>query len=602
MATQGLLNPDGGEQGLLGSIGNALSRMSPATQGLLATGFGLLAGRGSRANVIGQAGLAGLSAYGGAQDDELRRRYMQQQMDASAANAELTKARTQKTTALMDNLQRWMGPMAGVQDANASTIAQTGNLAPTVGNARIQGDALRQVRGADPLYGIPREALQADLTFNDGKGIAEMLFKRGTPNIDFVNGVAVDKSTVRPGFSVPTVSQDGRASQVLQDPTAPNGFRVVAPPGAMETYGAYRGIDERAKAALDPLKVYNPDTRREEYVPRTDVVGSGGGAAPAGGVPGLPAPLRNNNPGALMPGGKMAQFATPEEGLRAMDANLQAYAGRGINTLRGVISRWAPPSENNTEAYIAAASQRLGLKPDQQIDLGNPVVRHALSTALMLHENGPAGVFGAGQPQPSRPQRYAAGPSSLESAQGKYDEEVQRDFAARRKSIFDAGEVAGGRINDYQRLGQLLAQHDGGALSPKGLEIAKTLNSLGMNVDPFLPNKEAATSLANKMALDLRNPAGGAGMPGAMSDSDRQFLQQMVPNLTTSAEGRRLMVSYAVAIEQRKQQVAQFARNFEGKHGRLDNEFYDQLTAWSKANPLFKQAQKPQSRGATGAW
>lgn len=588
--TNGLLDYG---KGLLG----AFSDMTPATQGLLAAGFGLLGGRGTRLQAIGQAGMAGLQGYSAARDDEFRRQYMQQQMATAAANAALTRAKTQKTNALLDNLQSWMGPDAGRQEANAQTVQQTGSLSPTVANGRVQGDALRRVQAINPLYGVPREAIQADLAFNDGKGIADMLFKRGAPNIDFVNGVAVDKNATRPGFSVPTVSQDGRASQVLPDGSAPGGFRVSAPPGAMETYAGYRNLDEAAKAGYDPVKVWNPQTRREDYVSRSEVVGSGQAGLS------LPAPMRNNNPGALMPGGKLAQYATPDEGLRAMDGNLKAYADRGINTLQGVISRWAPPNENDTASYVAAASQRLGIKPDQRIDLRNPAVRQAVATAIMLHENGPAGVFGAGGQQPQQA-RYAAGPSTVESAQGKYDEEVQRDLAGRRKSIYDAGEVAGSRINDYQRLGELLAQHDGGALSPKGLQIAKTLNSLGMNVDPMLGNKEAAEALSSKMALDLRNPAGGAGMPGAMSDSDRQFLQNMVPNLSTSASGRRQMVGYAVAIEQRKQQVSQFARNYEQKYGRLDNGFFEQLQAWSSANPMFKQPARLQARdnGANGSW
>jgi hypothetical protein len=41
---------------------------TPAGQGLLAAGFGALAGRGSRTQAIGQGGLLGLQAYSGAQD------------------------------------------------------------------------------------------------------------------------------------------------------------------------------------------------------------------------------------------------------------------------------------------------------------------------------------------------------------------------------------------------------------------------------------------------------------------------------------------------------------------------------------------------------
>ena len=109
-----------------------------------------------------------------------------------------------------------------------------------------------------------------------------------------------------------------------------------------------------------------------------------------------------NNPGNLRPVGSSTgfqQFNTPEAGIAASDANLQAYGKKGINTLRGAISRWAPPSENDTEAYIADVSKRIGINPDQTIDLNNPVQRHLINSAMMLHEQGPKGIFAqASQP------------------------------------------------------------------------------------------------------------------------------------------------------------------------------------------------------------
>lgn len=79
-----------------------------------------------------------------------------------------------------------------------------------------------------------------------------------------------------------------------------------------------------------------------------------------------------------------------EEGIKSIDENLKAYGSKhGINTLRGVISRWAPPSDNNdTETYIKNVSQKTGIKPDDKIDLSNPVIRHILSGPIILQEKG----------------------------------------------------------------------------------------------------------------------------------------------------------------------------------------------------------------------
>lgn len=108
------------------------------------------------------------------------------------------------------------------------------------------------------------------------------------------------------------------------------------------------------------------------------------------------APIRNNNPGAMMPGGKLAQYKTPEEGLAALDGNLKRYGQGGVNTISGVISKWAPPNENDTAGYIAAVARRLNIPADQKIDLSNPYTRHALSAAITVQENGNRTVFKPG--------------------------------------------------------------------------------------------------------------------------------------------------------------------------------------------------------------
>jgi hypothetical protein len=102
------------------------------------------------------------------------------------------------------------------------------------------------------------------------------------------------------------------------------------------------------------------------------------------------------NPGNLRPSGSATgfqQFKTPEEGISAVDKNLQSYGKKGINTLRDVISTWAPPSENDTNAYIKNASQRIGIDPDAPIDLSDPVQRHLVSAAIISHEQGPRNIF-----------------------------------------------------------------------------------------------------------------------------------------------------------------------------------------------------------------
>lgn len=136
--------------------------------------------------------------------------------------------------------------------------------------------------------GIPRDAIIADYIKNGGKGIADMLMKRGTPDMQVSNGYAYDKNKLGSGF-MPSLStsQDGKTSMVR---IGQDGLPVVSSPqGALDTYNSYQG----AQAAFKPIKIYNPATGREEFTNEGAVVRpqpqhSGGGYA--GGSAGAAAP------------------------------------------------------------------------------------------------------------------------------------------------------------------------------------------------------------------------------------------------------------------------------------------------------------------------
>jgi hypothetical protein len=168
-----------------------------------------------------------------------------------------------------------------------------------------------------------------------------------------------------------------------------------------------------------------------------------------------------------------------------------------------------------------------------------------------------------------------------------YDTDMGKAYAERYKAINNAGFLAPTQIAKLQRIGQLLDDHDGGKFSNNGLALAQYANSLGIKIDPKLGNKEAAAALSNEVALTLRDPSTGAGMPGAMSDADRQFLASMAPGLGQSKEGRQQMINAGVALQKRNMQVMQMASKYQRKYGRVDDGFYTQLQDWADRNPLF---------------
>ena len=90
--------------------------------------------------------------------------------------------------------------------------------------------------------------------------------------------------------------------------------------------------------------------------------------------------VRNNNPLNIRIGNnwlgevekptdhQFEQFKEMKWGVRAAFIILRNYIRRhGLNTVRKIITRWAPGNENNTAAYIKTVCERTGYEPDQRL-------------------------------------------------------------------------------------------------------------------------------------------------------------------------------------------------------------------------------------------
>ncbi|WP_281686706.1 hypothetical protein [Pseudomonas citronellolis] len=123
-----------------------------------------------------------------------------------------------------------------------------------------------------------------------------------------------------------------------------------------------------------------------------------------------PRSVRNNNPGNIdhVPANKwlgilpqeqrnadqLAEprfevFESPVYGFRALALLLQTYHDRyGADTIRKIINRWAPSSENNTDAYVRAVAKAVGVRADDPIDTHQYVYARPLVEAIANHETG----------------------------------------------------------------------------------------------------------------------------------------------------------------------------------------------------------------------
>lgn len=115
-----------------------------------------------------------------------------------------------------------------------------------------------------------------------------------------------------------------------------------------------------------------------------------------------PRGIRNHNPGNIRrssdPWQGLAErqgdvefftFKSPIYGIRALARTLITYQDKhSLRTIRQIIGRWAPPVENNTNAYVRAVVEATDLDADQMLDLHDFDYLFPLTKAIIKHENG----------------------------------------------------------------------------------------------------------------------------------------------------------------------------------------------------------------------
>jgi hypothetical protein len=256
----------GGKEKNMGLLGQGWD--DPQTSANMALAAGLLQGN------LG-AGFAGASqAYGNAKDTALKRQLVQSQMDNYASEVEARKLKTIQDQRQQSMIEGLFPGLMGGSPAGGPAMAGPPQMSPPAMPGAAPGAPTQSAMGGPPgpgamppaaqqgmlalvqHLGIPPEAIQADILFNGGKKISEMIAERSKPNWQNVNGNLVNTSV--PGFqgglqAGMNASSDGRVT--AWQPDGRGGLVVGAPAGAFDTYGKYQDIGERSKANYDPVTV-----------------------------------------------------------------------------------------------------------------------------------------------------------------------------------------------------------------------------------------------------------------------------------------------------------------------------------------------------------
>ena len=120
----------------------------------------------------------------------------------------------------------------------------------------------------------------------------------------------------------------------------------------------------------------------------------------------VPRGIRNNNPLNIRKGSKwkgerttqtdpaFEEFISMEYGVRAGFIILRKYMSgyngltEKFNTIEKIIKRWAPPSENNSRAYIEAVSKWTGIPSTQRLAFSQRNYMVAIVDAMVKVECG----------------------------------------------------------------------------------------------------------------------------------------------------------------------------------------------------------------------
>ncbi len=309
----------------------------------------------------------------------------------------------------------------------------------------------------------------------------------------------------------------------------------------------------------------------------------------------------------------MSHPETADVGARIMAAQASqnpAKAGRPIPfggklydpTGEHVLQEAPPPAEPAWKAQlhdpewmklhqprVPAVNPSASPKPERLVEIANP---DGSPGTTFVRESDAVGKHG----------KPAAGPLATASATvgappEKQDNAIQAGYGEMYLNAQKAGMESNASLANLHRLDNLLSQIETGRFAGTTQELKKAAKGLGVDLNALgisdnVAAGEAATALSSEMALKLRNPAGGAGMPGALSDRDLTFLQSMTPNLAMTRAGRKQFIQTQEAINKRSQDVARMMRQYveNSPNHAIDPGFFDQLQAFADANPLFAEA------------
>lgn len=363
-------------------------------------------------------------------------------------------------------------------------------------------------------------------------------------------------------------------------------------PAPMATYLPQSGVAPQAFNGETPEQV--------EYNRRlaAKLLGEGTSAAPVGHWTQALARVTQG-----LSGGMAAEQARKGE-LAGKGSLAATLAGANGDPQRAISALLSNPWANGMGEKLVAGQIQNQLQENTPAARADLAFKQAQTKALTQKTDEPEIVrqLRAANIDPASPEGRQYILASLKGSrpQSAFDVEIAKKSAGDLEERTKASKESQGKLQKLDAMERLVsnpAVYQGKAANYV-LEAKKLGMALGMNFEG-VPEAETLRALSNQFALSLRSTAGGEGMPGALSDADRNFLLASVVGLTNTDRGNMAMIKMQRAAETYKMKANDEAVRF--IHSKSTNiGLPEHMAKWTAANPMFDDKLKSEVSAISG--
>jgi hypothetical protein len=266
-----------------------------------------------------------------------------------------------------------------------------------------------------------------------------------------------------------------------------------------------------------------------------------------------------------------------------------------------------------TPGRPGTALQPSGVEPTSRFDFGARTDKVATARRTMKGVETEEGEFIPQMPEKRGPSKYQRAGAVIATQPGMgragriiadIGSEARSGRLRRADKMLEKGataaEAAERQINDIDIMQQALDAYNANPDTFGTGPYAPLEKAVRAYLLPFIGDRagqlgkaEIIEELTNRQALAARDTSTGAGMPGAMSDADRQFLMKIPAGFLSSPSGNRVRNEILRRKAQRTIKMQEFREQYAAQNGGSLDGFTKWARDYNRANPIFAGLEMP---------